>query len=195
MTGAATRPFPLSTAAEPTVFQQLLGAPFFNLPDSLRSLHSVRGQDAFAGEVDIERGRGLLARLCGWLVGMPPAMQQAPLRLELSADPGSETWRRHFGSHRMATRLRRRGGLLAERLGPLQFRFAVHAAEGTIYWNVARVSLLGLLPLPARLFGGMRVREWEQDGRYRFHVEVTLPLVGPVIAYHGWLEPAASSAD
>src|SRR5690606_30664518 len=94
MSGAAPRPFSLSTAAEPTVFQQLLGAPFFNLPPSLRRLHSIRGQDAFAGEVDIERGRGLLARLCGRLAGMPPAMQAAPLRVEFSADPRSETWRR-----------------------------------------------------------------------------------------------------
>ncbi|WP_019398397.1 DUF4166 domain-containing protein [Pseudoxanthomonas sp. GW2] len=194
MSGAAPRPFSLSTAAEPTVFQQLLGAPFFNLPPSLRRLHSIRGQDAFAGEVDIERGRGLLARLCGRLAGLPPAMQAAPLRVEFSADPRSETWRRQFGSHRLATRLRCRKGLLAERLGPLQFRFAVHAAEGTIYWNVARVRLLGVLPLPARLFQRVRCREWEQDGRYHFHVEAALPLAGPVIAYHGWLEPAADEA-
>lgn len=193
MTGSPS-PLHLSTAAEPTLFQQLLGAPFFNLPPSLRGLHSIRGLDTWAGEVAIERGAGLLARICGRLVGMPPAMRQAPLRIQFSADTKSETWSRQFGSHRMATRLRCRKGLLVERLGPLQFRFAVHAANGSIYWNVARVRLLGLLPLPATLFGGVHCREWEQDGRYHFDVRAALPLAGPVIGYHGWLEPAGPDA-
>ena len=46
-----------------------------------------------------------------------------------------------------------------------------------------------LLPLPASLFEGVRCREFEQDGRYRFEVEARLPLVGRVIRYEGWLLP------
>jgi len=193
MTGVPS-PFLLSTAAEPTVFQQLLGAPFFNLPPSLRRLHSVRGLDAWTGEVEVERGGGLLARICGRLAGMPPAMHAAALRVEFNAAARSETWSRHFGRHRRVSRLRSRKGLLLERLGPLQLRFVLHAANGAIYWNVARARLLGLLPLPARLFGGVQCREWEQDGRYHFHVEAALPLAGPVVTYRGWLEPAGSGA-
>lgn len=193
MTGVPPPPS-LSTAAAPTVFQQALRAPFFKLPPSLRGVHSIRGQQGYMGQVDIERGRGLLARICGRLLGLPPAMHQAPLRVDFSADAKSETWHRQFGRHRMVSRLRCRSGLLLERTGPLQFRFVLHAAGGTIYWNVAGVRLLGLLPLPARLFRGVHCREWEQDGRYHFHVEAALPLAGPVIGYHGWLEPAADAA-
>lgn len=187
-------PTVLTTAPEPTVFQQVLRAPFFKLPESVRRLHSVRGRDEFAGRVDIERGGGLLARLCGWIARLPPAMRQAPLRIGLTAGPGAETWQRQFGGHRMVTRLRCRKGLLVERLGAVQFRFALHVADGVVYWNVAGARLLGLLPLPARLFAGTRCREWEQDGRYHFHVEIALVLLGPLVRYQGWLEPAAEAA-
>ncbi|WP_051412570.1 DUF4166 domain-containing protein [Pseudoxanthomonas sp. J35] len=189
MTGVP-RPLPLSTAAEPTVFQQVLGAPFFKLPDSLRALHSIRGHGAYAGRVEIERGAGLPARLCGAIAGLPPSMRDAPLRVEFEASPRMETWRRDFGGHRLVSRLRCRKGLLRERMGPLQFRFALHTAGGAIYWNVVGVRLLGILPLPARLFAGVQCREREQAGRYEFQVEARLPLVGRLVRYEGWLEPA-----
>jgi len=28
-----------------------------------------------------------------------------------------------------------------------------------------------------------------QDGRFRFHVEIGLPLLGLIVAYRGWLVP------
>lgn len=180
----------LSTAIEPTVFQQVLRAPFFNLPDPVRMLHSVRGRAVYAGRVAVERGGNPLARLCGAIAGLPPAMADAPLRVEFLADARSEAWRRAFGGHPMNSRLRCRKGLLVERLGPLQLRFLLHIADGAIYWNVAGVRLLGLLPLPAGLFRRVQCRERAYAGRYEFRVEAALPLLGPVVRYEGWLEPA-----
>ena len=53
------------------------------------------------------------------------------------------------------------------------------------------VRLFGMLRLPASLFEGVRCREFEpEEGRYGFDVEARLPLVGRVIRYQGWLEPA-----
>ncbi len=194
MTGLP-RPPSIASAAEPTLFQQALRAPFFNLPPSLRRLHSVRGLARYAGQVEVVAGEGLLARLCRRMAGLPPAMREASLQVDFRADPKSETWLRRFGSHRMDSRLRCRNGLLLERRGPLQFRFALHAADGTLYWNVAKVRLLGLVPLPARLFAAVRCREWQQDGRYHFHVEAALPLAGRLLVYRGWLEPLDGTRD
>ncbi|ASR42504.1 hypothetical protein BEN78_02940 [Xanthomonas citri pv. mangiferaeindicae] len=42
----------------PTLFQTLLGAAFFRMPDALRTLHGVRGQARHAGAMTIERSRG-----------------------------------------------------------------------------------------------------------------------------------------
>ena len=79
--------------------------------------------------------------------------------------------------------------MLGERLGPLRFRFSLHVYDEALHWRVQRVRLLGL-PLPAGWFDGVHCREYEQDGRYAFQVEAALPLVGMLIRYEGWLEPA-----
>lgn len=174
---------------QPTLFQQVLGAAFFRLPERLRQLHGVRGRARWVGEATIERGRNPLARLCAALAGLPGARSAVPTSVEFDCNARSETWRRDFGGARMASQLSCRDGLLRERLGPLEFRFALHANDGALWWTVRRVRLFGLLPLPASLFDGVRCREREQDELYEFLVEASLPLAGRVIRYEGWLEP------
>jgi len=172
-----------------TLFQKLLGAPFFRLPDSVRALHSVRGQARYAGRASIVRGRNPLARLCAAIVGLPPSAVDVPATVEFRTDAVGETWLRSFGDYRMRSRLRIHDGLLRERLGPLQFRFALHVGDGAIWWQTAGVRLFGLLPLPVSWFANVRCREREHEGRYEFLVEASLPLIGPLIRYEGWLEP------
>lgn len=173
-----------------TVFQQVLRAPFFNLPDTLRALHSIRGSGEYAGTVSIERGEHPLSRLCGAIARLPPAMHESPLRVEFRADARAETWKRDFFGHSLSSRLHCRDGLLCERMGPLQLRFALHTADGAIYWNCVGARLFGLLPLPSALFARIQCREREHEGRYEFRVEAALPLAGPLIRYEGWLAPA-----
>jgi hypothetical protein len=179
----------LSHAPQATLFQQALGAAFFNLPEAVRRLHAVRGTARYAGVATVERGRNLLARLCARMAGLPTSMHDAPITVAFVADAKRETWRRTFGGRRMQTRLAFKGGLLRERLGPLHFRYRLHPGSDALWWQVAGVRALGLVPLPVGWFEGVRCREREQDGRYEFLVEARLPLVGLVIRYEGWLLP------
>lgn len=174
----------------PTLYQQLLGAQFSGLPASIRMLHSLQGRVAYAGRADIQRGRHPLAQLCALVTGLPPAMRDAPTRVEFDADPRCEIWRRDFGGSRMVSTLTCRDGRLCERLGAVQFRFELQAGAGEIQWIVRGARLFGLLPLPARWFRGVRCRERERQGRYEFLVEAALPLAGMLVRYEGWLEPA-----
>jgi hypothetical protein len=135
-------------------------------------------------------GRRALARLWARVAGVPKAGEDVATLVAFETGPAGETWRRDFGGQPMRSQLRRDGQLLAERLGPLQFRFALHVHDGAIWWHAARVRLLGLLPLPASWFDRVRCRESEHAGRYTFEVEAALPLLGPLIRYEGWLEPA-----
>ena len=139
----------------PTLYQTLLGAAFFRLPDGLRALHGVHGTARYAGEVTVVRGTGLLARLCARLAGMPRAMTGAPITVDFASGPKGEVWSRVFGTPPKASRLRsrlsQRDGQLRERIGPVHFRFVLHTWDGTIFWNVAGARLLGVLPLPAAL--------------------------------------------
>lgn len=175
---------------QPAIYEQVLGTGFSRLPETLRTLHSLAGRTAYAGRADIQRGGNPLARLCASIAGLPPTMRDAPTRVEFTADHTREIWRRDFGGRRMSSRLTCRDGLLCEMLGPMQFHFDLQIEDGAIRWQVRKVKLFGLLPLPARLFHGVRCREREAQGRYEFLVEAALPGIGLVIRYEGWLAPA-----
>ncbi|WP_101925110.1 DUF4166 domain-containing protein [Luteimonas rhizosphaerae] len=173
----------------PTLFQTLLGAPFFRLPDAVRALHSTRGEARYAGRVTVVRGTGLLSRLCGRVAGLPRAMADAPITVDIVSGATGEVWLRTFGTQKMRSRLRHHDGELRERLGPLQLRFVLHTWDGQIFWNVVGARLLGVVPLPNALFARVRCREREHDERYEFQVEAALPLIGPLVRYEGWLRP------
>ena len=185
----------MSTGGAPTLFQQALGAAFFRLPEPLRRLHGVRGRARYAGVATIERGRNPLARLCARVAGLPVAGEGMALTVDFIADARAETWHRDFGGRRMTTRVALRDGLLRERLGPMHFRYALHANDGAIWWTVAGARLFGLLPLPAALFDGVRCREFAIDERYGFDVQASLPLAGRIVRYSGWLAPADAVDD
>jgi hypothetical protein len=177
----------------PTLFQKLLGASFYSLPPAVRALHGVRGRATYAGSATIERGRNPLARLCASIARLPRTQRDVATTVHFDSAPQRETWRRDFGGTPMQSRLQMRGTQLDERLGPIRFRFNLHAYDGAIHWNVASARLFGMLPLPAMWFHGVRCREAEQDGRYTFLVEAALPLIGRIIRYEGWLEPHADA--
>lgn len=176
---------------QPTVFQQVLGAAFFRLPESLRRLHGVRGRARWVGQATITRGQNPLARVCATIAGLPPARQDVTTTVDFDCSADGETWRRDFGGARMVSRLRCRNGHLQERMGAVQFRFALHVNEGALWWRVAGVRLFGVLPLPVAPFDGVRCREREVDGRYEFLVEADLPVLGRLARYEGWLLPDA----
>lgn len=182
----------------PSLYQTLLGAAFFRLPDTLRTLHARRDVARYAGRVTVTRGTGLVSRACARLAGLPRAMTDAPLVVTFATGPRGELWDRSFGepprASRMRSHLSHRDGRLRERVGPVQLRFALHSHDGAIYWNVVGARLFGLLPLPAALFREVRCSEREVDGRYTFEVQAALPLAGALVHYTGWLIPADATS-
>ena len=46
------------------------------------------------------------------------------------------------------------------------------------------------IPLPQSVAPRTHAREWQEQGRFHFDVPISLPLVGLVVHYTGWLEPA-----
>ena len=111
------------------------------------------------------------------------------MSVEFTVDATGEHWNRRFGGVRMASRLWQRDGRLYERLGALRFRFALEVVDGEILWRAERAWAFGVLPLPARWFAGVHCRERQHEGRYEFLVDVSMPLLGRLIRYEGWLLP------
>lgn len=168
------------------LFARLLGSRFDALAPRVRALHLREGTWRYRGAVEVERGRGWLARLCGWATRLPPA-GRGPIEVEIVADAVGERWTRHVASHAMRSRLWDADGLLCERLGLVTFGFELAARDGAIEWRVRHVRALGL-PLPASAFAAVAASEREADGRYHFDVRAALPLAGPLVRYRGWLD-------
>ena len=184
----ALSPLVQSPLVQSPLFQRLLGDAYAALAPRVRELHGFDKAATWRGRATVRRGGGVLARLCAAVAGLPPSLDDAPTRVAFAREGEGETWSRDFGGHPMRSSLRDRGGLLCERLGPLAFAFELSARDGELHWLPRRVRLLGLLPLPAAWFSGVRCREREHAGRYEFLVEAALPLAGPLIRYEGWLE-------
>lgn len=184
---ATESPASLSIEDQPhALFPRLLGDAFAYVSPHVRALHLHAGTRRYRGEVEVERGCGLLAALCIRAARLPPA-GQGPIEVEIVEDVNGERWTRHIAGHAMRSRLWAQGDLLCERLGFVTFGFLLHADAGAIMWQVVRVRVLGL-PLPARWFAQVAAREYEDAGRYRFDVSAALPLAGLLVRYRGWLD-------
>ncbi len=184
---AGESPALISIEDEPrALFPRVLGPAFAHLPQQVRAAHLRAGTRRYRGEVEVERGRGLVAALCIRAARLPPA-GEGPIEVEIVADAHGERWARHIAGHAMRSRLWSQGDLLCERLGIVTFGFRLLVHAGAIVWRVVRVRVLGL-PLPARWFAQVAAREYEEGGRYCFDVSAALPLVGLLVRYRGWLD-------
>jgi hypothetical protein len=169
-----------------SLFHRALGDAFSSLPLALQTIHDDSARKVWSGRCDIEQGRGLLIRLMGAIASLPPTGRDVPVSVEIAANAVSETWTRNFGGHVMRSTLKLHNGLLSERLGPVALRFELCNEQGAIEWRLRAVRYLGL-PLPTRFFAGICARETLADNRYTFYVHVSLPLLGLLIRYQGWL--------
>lgn len=169
------------------LFPRLIGPAFGALPRALRVIHEARGRCTYSGSCRVERGSGVLSRICGAVASLPLAAEAIALRVLIEADDEGETWQRDFGGRAMRSRLRARGALLEERLGPTAMRFALAAEGEAIEWRLAAVRVAGI-PLPLAWFIGTHAREYLEGGAYRFDVRVRLPVVGLLVHYSGTLD-------
>jgi len=171
------------------LFERVLGAAFAGLPPRLQALHSIAERQRWRGRGEVLRGTHWLVVPCAWLARLPPAAADVPVSVEFVVNETGECWNRRFGGVRMASRLWQRDGHLYERLGALRFRFALEVVDGEILWRAARAWAFGIVPLPTRWFAGVHCREREREGRYEFLVDVSMPWLGRLIRYEGWLLP------
>ena len=172
------------------LFKQLTGPAFEGLPGLIQRVHAGAATTTFSGACDVDRGHRWLARLAGWLAGMPPAAQQIGLRVRIDADRAGEVWTRHFGSCEMRSRLHARDGLLVEQLGLLTVAFELVPQADRLRWIPRGGRVLGI-PLPAGFFSGIDAVECTAAQRYTFEVRAALPLIGLIVHYRGWLQADA----
>ncbi|CAN7208307.1 SDR family NAD(P)-dependent oxidoreductase [Agrobacterium tumefaciens] len=180
------------------LFRQLLGPAFDDLPPRLRELHDSKDPRQWSGVAEIRRGQGMLASMISALVGFPQAGKQIPVSVTFTPEKGKERWTRNFGGRRFSSTqsagLGKDQYLLAERFGVVTVALALVLDGGRLALIPRRWHLLGV-PLPGFLLPKGQSFESEENGRFHFDVEISLPFIGLVVAYKGTLEPVARSVE
>jgi hypothetical protein len=174
------------------LYERILGSAWKKLPAEIRAMHEVAKTAVAEGRASVERGRGVLARLTGAVIGFPAATADTPVRVRFDVANGVETWTRSFGTETFHSEQfagsGRDEGLLCERFGPLTFAMALVLKDGRLSLVLRHWRAFGI-PMPMFLCPRSTAHESVEEGRFHFHVEIGHPLTGLIVRYRGWLVP------
>jgi hypothetical protein len=177
------------------LYRRILGSAYDALPFEIREMHHATEA---RGEASVERGAGFLAKLAAWFVGFPGATPRTPVRVIFDRADGRETWTRSFGAETFRSVQFAGSGrsdrLLVERFGPLAFGMALVVEGPKLSLKLCRWTAFGV-GLPMWLCPRSTAFESVEDGRFHFDVEISHPLTGPIVRYHGWLKPEGVDGD
>jgi hypothetical protein len=175
-----------------TNYQTVMGESFGRLAQPIQHMHS--GSKAFSvkGKADVSGGDGVLARLARFAIGFPACEKNVDVRVDFEFIGDREIWTRHFGDAKFVSQQfkgqGRYTGLMVEKFGPLSFGMAVVERDGTLHLRMRGGDVLGI-PLPRFLWPRIAAQEHGADGKFNFDVDISLPVVGQVVHYQGWLAP------
>jgi len=173
------------------LFPRLLGDAWYTLPPAVQSFHDSATELHATGKAQVERGTGWLASLIAQLFRFPEAGQEVPVEFSARSSAIHEHWTRTIGGKTFSSDLTPGTGksenLLCERFGPFRFGITLLAEDERLYFVVRNWSVLNI-PLPATWAPAGNTYEFEEEGKFRFNVEITQPLIGTIVIYRGWLE-------
>jgi len=173
------------------LFERLLGDAWLGLPEAIKRLHSFSAESEVAGRCTVERGPGWLSNCIAWLFGLPPNAQDSPVSVRFVVENDEERWIRTFGRHVFTSTMRQGRGrserLLSEWVGPFEFAQALVVEGDTLRFVMRRWTLWGV-PLPRWLAPHSNSFETQENGRFRFHVDLSHPWLGRIVHYRGWLD-------
>jgi hypothetical protein len=169
--------------------QQLMSTEWPSLAAPIRAVHERRPV-TLVGRATVVRGWGLLARLFGWVSGLPPDQHNGPVRVLLEQTHGGrrERWTRYYGTAPpMRSSLRQAGDCVDETIGLTRLRFKFILEGGSIRWTAVAGRTLGV-PWPRSWLRGIDVSESHRGNRYYFNVRAALPGIGLIVHYVGELD-------
>lgn len=188
------------TSSVPThqsIFEAALGRNGMTaLPQKLQQFHGAPGPVLWSGKADVIRGKSALSRLIGWIFKFPQTGRGMPVTVSIDRtrslqDEPIEVWTRTFAGKSMTSVLSCQvDRLIQERFAPFTFGLKLERDAKSIqmplrHWRVGR------LPLPVFLAPRSETTEQiDSNGRFRFDVRLSAPLIGLLVHYRGWLEPA-----
>lgn len=178
-------------AGDCALYKRVLGDAWNQLPPQIREMHDFSGAQTAEGLAEVTRGRNILSRLIGWVFRFPKQGSDLPVQVKFTSDGDRETWVRQFGTHAFSSHQAEGKGrsdkLVEEIFGPFSFGLALVVSQERLSFVVRRWTFFGL-PMPTALAPSGNSFESVVDGRFQFHVEICLPLIGLIVRYVGDLE-------
>lgn len=143
------------------------------------------GNNQLQGTAQVKRGNLFAQAICN-VFHFPKEENDVHLRVDCHHTADAMIWKRDFNGLKMQSHFRQQGDYLVEHLGPLAMSFKAVEMDGQLQYQFVKTRLFGI-PMPNFLSPQIRASEREVEGRYHFSVEVTMFLIGRVIAYNGVL--------
>ena len=175
-----------------SLYERILGSAFATLPPKLQELHGSNAPRRWTGVASVRRGRGWPANLIAALVGFPRSQSQVPVTVTFSSQNGVERWTRTFGDQSFSSVQTCGTGkdqyLLVERFGIASFALALVIEDGRLLLIPRQWALAGI-PMPSIFLPTGTSYETVQNGQFGFNVEISMPLIGKIVAYKGTLDP------
>lgn len=185
-------PLPTDRLSVP-LFQDALAADWDALAPEVQRFHG--GEGRYRGLADIDRGQSPGAWLVARLFGFPPAGRDVPVEVTVTVRLGSERWTRKFGKHVFHSQITPGGPrAVCERLGIATFGLDLQLEESGLRLSV-RSGRVGPLPIPRVLLPQTQASERGERGRFWFDIALEAPVIGRIVHYRGWLEPAEIAAE
>lgn len=178
-----------------TPVEQWFGAKFAQLHPLLQKLHLHGGQ--LSGVVDIHVGAGL-AGVIGTALArtfcIPAKSASHEFTVDIFHAADGLHWHRRFGGESPMRSLfvpvgHLPDGYWIESNGPIRMALTVDVRHGGWHWRPKKIWLHGLR-MPLWLLPKTTAYKCIEDGRYRFCVSISLPLLGTVLSYGGLLQAA-----
>lgn len=167
------------------------GDKFCNLHPLLQNLHTEGGR--LTGDVEIYYGKGLAGFIGGRLAKKMNLPKEGAHQLVVSIFHGNDGlhWERCFDGQKLVKSLFKPVGYFdrgywIETTGPLSMKLTVDINNGGWFWRCLKVSFLGC-PIPRWLIPKTHAYKIIEDGKYRFHVDFSLPIIGSLVSYQGLL--------
>ena len=174
------------------LYPKLLGDSWRDLDQAVRRLHSCDAPVNAVGTFQIWQGSNWFARALARQARLPGAGEAVNVRLYISVRGDAEEWRRFFADKPFVTlQSARDGGLLAERVGRVELRFRLNVVGGALtYQSVSAALCLGAWRVSLPRWCTPQVTACERvtaEGDLDVSVDVHLPRLGCLVAYHGRL--------
>lgn len=173
------------------LYRKVLGPAFDTLPKQVMALHDATCIRKWTGLAQVRRGKNWIAHVIARVIGFPKASDDVPVSVTLTPEQDGELWTRDFDGKEFSSFQELGTGkndyLLVERFGIIDVSIALVVDGERLFLIPRRWSCLGI-PLPGVLLPTGQSYEAEIDGKFRFDVEITAPLIGLIVAYKGELE-------